>query len=159
MQKEINSECKNFDIHKFSFENTRPSNGCNFTLLKIKIMHTFSNAVKIMIFISDIQQFVPIKLCKTAGGIHFFKIIGTLKPENIKLNKNYIWDTLEIDLKEVKVIPMITKLICQELLQSNSKTKPKLTLDEERIFTLPPNAQTRNYMVHFGCRHTRDCVK
>ena len=30
-----------------------------------------------------------------------FKIIGTLKPENIKLNKNYIWDTLEIDWKEV----------------------------------------------------------
>ena len=24
-----------------------------------------------------------------------------LKPENIKLNKNYIWDTLEIDWKEV----------------------------------------------------------
>ena len=26
-----------------------------------------------------------------------------LKAENIKLNKNYIWDTLEIDLKEVTV--------------------------------------------------------
>ena len=26
-----------------------------------------------------------------------------LKPENIKLNKNYIWDTLEIDWKEATV--------------------------------------------------------
>ena len=26
-----------------------------------------------------------------------------LKAENIKLNKNYIWDTLEIDWKEVTV--------------------------------------------------------
>ena len=26
-----------------------------------------------------------------------------LKPENIKLNKNYIWDMLEIDWKEVTV--------------------------------------------------------
>ena len=26
-----------------------------------------------------------------------------LKPENIKLNQNYIWDTLEIDWKEVSV--------------------------------------------------------
>ena len=26
-----------------------------------------------------------------------------LKPENIKLNKNYLWDTLEIDWKEVTV--------------------------------------------------------
>ena len=61
----------------------------------------FSNAVKIMIFISDVQYYVPIKLCKTAGSIHLFKITGTLKPENIKLNQNYIWDTQEIDWKEV----------------------------------------------------------
>ena len=26
-----------------------------------------------------------------------------LKPENTKLNRNYIWDTLEIDWKEVSV--------------------------------------------------------
>ena len=63
----------------------------------------FSNEVKIMIFISDVQYYIPIKLGKTAGSIHLFKIIGMLKPENIKLNKNYIWDTLEIDWKEVSV--------------------------------------------------------
>ena len=64
---------------------------------------TFSSAVKIMIFVSDVQNYVPIKLCKTAGSIHLFKITGTLKAENIKLNKNYIWDMLEIDWKEVTV--------------------------------------------------------
>ena len=64
----------------------------------------FSNAVTIMIVISDVQYYVPIKLCKTTGSIHLFKIIGTLKPENIKLNQNYIWDTLEIDWKEASVI-------------------------------------------------------
>ena len=52
--------------------------------------HRFSNAVKIMIFISDIQNYIPIKLCKTASSIHLFKISGTLKAENIKLNKNYL---------------------------------------------------------------------
>ena len=65
--------------------------------------HKFSNAVKIMLFISDIQNYVPIKLCKTAGSIHLFKIKGTLKHEDIKLNKNYLWDTMEIDWKEVTV--------------------------------------------------------
>ena len=45
-----------------------------------------SNAVKIMIFILDVQYNVPMKLCKTAGSIHLFKITGILKPENIKLN-------------------------------------------------------------------------
>ena len=63
----------------------------------------FSNVVKIMIFISNVQYYVPINLCKTAESIHLFKIMGTLKPENIKLNRNYIWDTLEIDWKEVNV--------------------------------------------------------
>ena len=65
--------------------------------------HRFTNVVKIMIFISDVQNYVPIKLCKTVVSIHLFKIIGMLKAKNIKLNKNYLWDTLEIDWKEVIV--------------------------------------------------------
>ena len=65
--------------------------------------HRFSNVVKIMIFISDVQNYVPIKLCKAPGTIHLFKIIGTCKAENTKLNKNYLWDKLEIDWKEVTV--------------------------------------------------------
>ena len=39
----------------------------------------FSNAAKIMLFISDVQNYVPIKLCKTSGSIHLFKFKGTLK--------------------------------------------------------------------------------
>ena len=63
----------------------------------------FSNAVKMMIFISDVQYYVSIKLCKTTRSIHLFKTLGTLKPENIKLNRNYIWDVLDIGWKEVSV--------------------------------------------------------
>ena len=47
----------------------------------------FPNAVKIMVFISGVQNYIPIKLCKTAGSIHLFKITGTLKAKNVKLNK------------------------------------------------------------------------
>ena len=47
--------------------------------------HRFSNAVKIMIFISDIQNYVSIKLCKTAGSIHLFQIMGMLKAKNHKI--------------------------------------------------------------------------
>ena len=54
-----------------------------------------------MIFISDVQNYVPIKLCRAACSIHPLKIIGTLKAKSIKLIKNYLWDTLEIDWKEV----------------------------------------------------------
>ena len=56
-----------------------------------------------MLSISDVQYYVPIKLCKTAGSIHLFKITGILMPDNVKLKKHYIWDILEVDWKEVKV--------------------------------------------------------
>ena len=63
----------------------------------------FSNAVKIMLFISDVQYYVPIKLCKTTGSIHLFKITGILTPDKVKLKKHYIWTILEVDWKDVKV--------------------------------------------------------
>ena len=63
----------------------------------------FLNVVKIMLFISDAQYYVLIKLYKTAGSIHLFKITGMLMPDKVKLNKHYIWDILEVDWKEVKV--------------------------------------------------------
>ena len=63
----------------------------------------FSNAVKIMLFISDIQCYVPIKLCNTAGSIHLFKITGTIVLHKVTLKQNYIWDIIEKDWKEVNM--------------------------------------------------------
>ena len=79
--KEINTECKLLTYTSFALT--------ILGLVMVAILHyrksklcrgyMFSNAVKIMIFISDVQYYVPIKLCKTAGSIHLFKIMGTLK--------------------------------------------------------------------------------
>ena len=63
----------------------------------------FSNIIKIMLFISDIQYYVPVKLCRTVGSIHLFKITGRLTIDKVRLNKHYVWDILEIDWSEVKV--------------------------------------------------------
>ena len=57
-----------------------------------------------MLFISDVQYYVLIKLCKTAGSIHLFKITRMLTPDKVKLNKHYICDVFEEDWKDVKVI-------------------------------------------------------
>ena len=38
-----------------------------------------------------------------AGSIHLFKISGKLRIDQVKLNKHYIWDILEIDWSKVKV--------------------------------------------------------
>ena len=95
--KEINSECKTLTYISLVLTIFGPVMVAILHYRKSKLCRgcTFSIAVKIMIFISDVQYYVPIKLCKTAGSIHLFKIIGMLKPENIKVNRNYIWDTLE----------------------------------------------------------------
>ena len=87
-QKEINTECKIFTYVSLALT--------ILGLVMVAILHyrksqlcrgcMFSNTVKVMIFISDVQYYVPIQLCKTAGSIHLFKIMGTMKPENIKVN-------------------------------------------------------------------------
>ena len=116
-QKEINTECKILTYVSLALT--------VFSLVMVAILHyrksklcrgcMFSNAIKIMIFISGVQYYVPIRLCKTAGNIHLFKISGMLNSENIKLNKNYICDTLEIDWKEVSVTFNDNKINLPEL--------------------------------------------
>ena len=75
------------------------------TLQEIRLCrgYKFSNTIKIMLFISDVQNYIPLKLYKTSGSIHLFKIKGTLKSKDIKLNKNYLWDTLEINWNKITI--------------------------------------------------------
>ena len=63
--------------------------------------HQYSNTIKVMIFISNMNSYVPIKLCKVIGSIHLFKLPGRLQKEDIMLHRNKIWDILEIDWKNV----------------------------------------------------------
>ena len=54
-----------------------------------------------MLFFSDVRQYVPVKLCKSAGSIHLFQLYGQLDPNQIILEKNCLWDMIKIDWKEV----------------------------------------------------------
>ena len=65
--------------------------------------YRYSNTIKIMLFISDIKSYVPIKLCKTSGSIHLFKLTGSINKENITLHKNTMWDVIEIDWRPVTI--------------------------------------------------------
>ena len=71
--------------------------------IKLCTGQLFSNLVKIMLFISDLQYYFPVKLCKTAGTIHLFRITGKITTDKVKLNKYYVWDILEIDWSKAKV--------------------------------------------------------
>ena len=70
------------------------------TLFKIRL---YSNTVTIMLFFSDVRQYVPVKLCKSAGSIHLFQIYGQLDSDQIILEKNCLWGMIKIDWKEVFV--------------------------------------------------------
>ena len=59
--------------------------------------YQYSNTIKIMMFFSNIKSYVPIKLCKTSDSIHLFKLMGSIKREDIILHRNTIWDILDID--------------------------------------------------------------
>ena len=65
--------------------------------------YCYSNTIKIMIFFSDIKSYVPIKLCKTSGSIHLFKLTHSINKENITLHKNTLWDVIEIDWRPVTI--------------------------------------------------------
>ena len=45
----------------------------------------FLNVVKIMLFISDVQYYIPVKWYRTAGSIHLFKITGRLTIDKVRL--------------------------------------------------------------------------
>ena len=70
------------------------------TLFKRRL---YSNTVTIMLFFSDIRQYVPVKLCKSAGSIHLFQIYGQLDSNQIILEKNCLRDIIKIYWKEVFV--------------------------------------------------------
>ena len=63
----------------------------------------YSNTVTIMLFFSNVRQYVPVKLCKSAGSIHLFQIYGQLDSDQIILEKSCLWDLIKIDWKEVFV--------------------------------------------------------
>ena len=45
----------------------------------------------VMLFFSDVNQYVPIKLYKTAGSIHLFNILGHLTPDQITLERKLLY--------------------------------------------------------------------
>ena len=94
--------------------------------------YQYSNTIKIMIFISNIKSYVPIKLCKTSGSIHLFKLMGSLQREDVSLHRNKVWDILDINWRNIIVtingniinlpgsviIPFIDKFKVRQMIRS-----------------------------------------
>ena len=64
----------------------------------------FSNTIKVKLFVVHNHCYIPLHLNKLAGSVHLFKLHGTLTKENLVLNKNWIWDVLEIEWTDVYLL-------------------------------------------------------
>ena len=97
--------------------------------------HLFSNAVKIILFLSDAQYSMPVQLCRTARSIHLFKITGELTPEHFRLKRIILWDILELDWKEVNMTLNENKINLPASVIILQETNSKLdTLPKENPF-------------------------
>ena len=65
--------------------------------------YQYSNTIKIMIFISNIKSYVLIKLCKTSGSIHLFKLMESLQ-RDVNLQRNKVWDILDLNWRNTTVM-------------------------------------------------------
>ena len=99
-------------------------------------------------------------MCKTAGRIHLFKIIGMLKAKNIKLNKNYLWDTLEIDWKEVTVTINEDKIDLPEIAVIKLQDKIKVRRLRNRkplLFPFHPMLKQGITWFTWQKKHKKEC--
>ena len=111
----------------------------------------YSNRVTVMLFFSDIKQFVPVKLCKTAGSIHLFQIYGQLTPDQITLERKYMWDIIRIDWKEVFVtlngtiiqLPILVKIPLRDKYRHGA-------YNEKKVIVVTCHAETGNVLVCSG---------
>ena len=96
--------------------------------------HIFTNMVKIKLFLTNTQCYVPLELNSAAGNVYLFKLLGALTVEKFTLRKNWIWDVLEINqnnthvtlnereinLPEALTIPLTYKLKVRKLFMESS---------------------------------------
>ena len=95
-----------------------------------------------------------------AGSIHLFKITGMLKPGNVKLKQNYIWDVIEIDWKEVNVTFNSNKINLPKSITIKFRDKFRIRHMIERTTTLSYHVKTRLQLVHNGFQQSsnRNCI-
>ena len=86
----------------------------------------YSNTITIIIFFSDLKQYIPVKLCKSAGSIHLFQIYGQLSSDQIVLEKNCLWDMIRINWKEVSVTLSDTMVQMPKSVKVSLRDKYKL---------------------------------
>ena len=107
---------------------------------------------------SNVTKVMPIKLCRIAGSIHLFRIRGRQTIENVRFKRNWIWELLEIDWKDVSmklngneislphsvVIPLRDKIRVRKLLRRQLLFFHVMLKQGKTWFTLEHNDRNPN---------------
>ena len=118
--------------------------------LKLFRGHMFANAVKVMLFVSDAQYYVPVKLCRTVGSIHLFTFTGKLTLKHNTLKRKIMWDVIEIDWKEVNMTLNGNKAHLPKSVIIPLRDKFKIRcIIKKRTFASPYCVEARYDMVFF----------
>ena len=118
--------------------------------------HRFSNVVTIVLFTSDLQLYIQIKLCKTSGSPHLFKIEGILKPDDIRLNPNYLWDMLEINWDKIKLSHNSYEIELLQIIKIKMRDKIRVRrMVSKETAKFSHNDKTRNNMVQLRNRNRK----
>ena len=108
----------------------------------------YSNTVTIMLFFSDVKQYIPVKVCKSTGRIHLYQLYGQLNSDQIVLEKNCLWDMIRIDWKEVFVTLNGTIIKMPKSVKIPLRDRYKLRILMEKTFlTIAHYAKIGNILV------------
>ena len=77
--------------------------------------YQYSNTIKMMLFISNIKSYVLIKLCRTSGSIHLFKLMGSLQREDVNLHRNMVWDVFNNECETGSLCGLVVRVLDQQL--------------------------------------------
>ena len=66
--------------------------------------YKYSKSCTLYMFLFDCHYYTPIKVKPLKGHLHMYQMENTLKPENVSLTHNYLWDTVTIEWNDVNVL-------------------------------------------------------
>ena len=74
---------------------------------------------------------MPIKLCKTSGSLHLFQNYRHINIRRYKTNRNYLWDTLEINWNKIKLAVNSNEIKLPKLVTIKIQDKIRVQKDDE----------------------------
>ena len=102
--------------------------------------YRFSNTCSLYLYVTLDSYYIPIKIKSTNGVLHKFKITSQITTDKLRLDKNFLWDSLSINWDE-----------CCVILGSNPLPLPHIItvnlIDKMRLRKMMANERTKIFLM------------